>query len=193
VPNAGKPSSAEAGKSWPAIARRIRVPLGFAFAAFYLAVARPTRNSLLWGSSLIIAGLVIRALASANVEKNERLTTTGPYAYTRNPLYLGSLVLAGGFAVAALSVWIVLGMVAIFSAVYIPVILSEESYLRQKFPEFAGYAKHVPRLLPRLTHFRNQPSGFSWSLYWKHREYNATVGAVIMFAALIGKHCWISS
>ena len=95
--------------TWNRIARRIRVPLGFFFAALYLWLARPAFWSILCGSGVAILGLGIRALASGYVRKNEDLTTTGPYAYTRNPLYLGSIVIAGGFALAARS-WLVLAV-----------------------------------------------------------------------------------
>ena len=87
-----------ASVTWGKIARRIRVPLGFAFTAVYLRLATPTAASILVGAFLIIPGLVLRALASGHVQKNEQLATTGPYAYTRNPLYLGSLILEIGRA-----------------------------------------------------------------------------------------------
>ncbi len=93
--------------SWSAIARRIRVPLGFVFAILYFWLAKPTADSILIGAALVIPGLVIRALASGHLQKNEQLATGGPYAYTRNPLYLGSLILPIGFALAARSWWIV--------------------------------------------------------------------------------------
>ena len=96
--------------SWSAIARRIRVPLGFVFAMLYFWLAKPTVKSILIGAALMIPGLVIRALASGQLQKNEQLATAGPYAYTRNPLYLGSLILAIGFALASRSWWIVAGI-----------------------------------------------------------------------------------
>jgi protein-S-isoprenylcysteine O-methyltransferase Ste14 len=142
---------------------------------------------MLLGSALIIPGLAIRALASGHVQKNEQLTTTGPYAYTRNPLYLGSLILAVGFAIAARNWWIGAALVLIFLAIYLPVIRGEESFLGEHFPEFAEYSRQVPRLLPRLTSFESGHGAFSWDLYWKHREYNATLGAVAMLAVLTAK------
>ena len=177
---------------WSAIARRIRVPLGFAFAVLYLWLARPTAPSILWGSALVILGLVVRALASGHVQKNEQLTTSGPYAHTRNPLYLGSLILAIGFAIAAHSWWIGAAVILMFVAIYLPVIRAEESFLRERFPAFKEYAHRVPRLFPRLSSFGNSPGLFSWDLYWKHREYNATVGSVAMMAALAAKLFWFS-
>lgn len=177
--------------SWSVIARRVRVPLGFASAALYLWLASPSWRSILLGSIVVLPGLILRALASGYVEKNEQLTTTGPYAYTRNPLYLGSLVLAAGFAVAARSGWIVLGMAVLFVAVYLPVIRAEEAFLRERFPEFADYARRVPRLLPRWTG-AGSSGKFAWDLYWKHREYNATLGAIALIGLLVAKFLWMS-
>src|SRR5450755_572676 len=173
--------------SWPAIARRIRVPLGFAFAVLYLWLAKPTVKSLLIGVALVIPGLAIRALASGQLQKNEQLATGGPYAYTRNPLYLGSLILAIGFALAALSWWIVAGIVLLFFAIYLPVIRGEEVFLREHFPQFEDYARQVPRLLPRISSSNKECGAFSWDLYWKHREYNAAMGAAAMLAVLVAK------
>src|SRR5437667_7299428 len=119
--------------SWSSIARRIRVPLGFVFAVLYLWLAKPTVESLLIGAGLVIPGLVIRGLASGHLQKNEQLATGGPYSHTRNPLYLGSLILAVGFAVAARSWWLALGLALIFIGVYLPVIRAEEAFLRDRF------------------------------------------------------------
>jgi protein-S-isoprenylcysteine O-methyltransferase Ste14 len=165
--------------------------MGFAFTALYLWLAIPTASSMLIGSVLIIPGLAIRALASGHVQKNEQLTTTGPYAYTRNPLYLGSLVLAVGFALSARNWWIGAGLVLMFLAIYVPVIHGEEVFLREHFPEFSDYARQVPRLLPRLSSFTGVHGTFSWDLYWKHREYNATLGSMAVMAALTAKLLWI--
>jgi protein-S-isoprenylcysteine O-methyltransferase Ste14 len=176
--------------NWPRLARRIRVPLGFAFAVFYFWLARPTWRSIALGALVIVPGLLLRALASGHVRKNEALATSGPYAYTRNPLYLGSLLIGVGFAVAARSWWVGIALVVMFFAIYFPVILDEEAFLRQKFPEFDEYAGRVPRMFPRLSARRGvdgEPPGFVWDLYLKHREYNALLGALAMLAALIVK------
>jgi len=132
-------------------------------------------------------GLALRALASGHVQKNEQLTMTGPYAYTRNPLYLGSLILAIGFVIAARSLWIALVLVILLLAVYLPVIRAEEKYLAQRFPEFGSYATRVPRLLPRMNLSGDSGGKFSWALYWKHREYNATLGSVAIMVVLVVK------
>jgi len=178
--------------SWSAITRRIRVPLGFAFAVLYLWLAKPTFTSILWGSVVVIPGLIIRALASGHLRKNEQVTTSGPYAYTRNPLYLGSLLLAVGFAVAGRSWWIVAALILIFLLIYVPVIRAEEAFLRGQFPEYEEYARRVPWLLPRFSSASSKWSEFSWELYWKHREYNAILGSVAMMAALVLKLSWTS-
>jgi len=142
------------------------------------------------GSLLALLGVVIRGLASGNIKKNEVLTITGPYAYTRNPLYFGSLTLALGFVVASRSWWVTLIVVVVFVAIYVPVIRSEEEYLRARFPEFAEYKRNVPRLFPRLRPYVSSANSFSWHLYWKHREYNAALGAAAMVAGLVIKAHW---
>lgn len=173
--------------SWGRIARRIRVPLGFVFAAVYIWLARPTALSIAIGSIIACGGLFIRALASGHVKKNEMLTVTGPYAYTRNPLYLGSIVLACGFIVAARSWWIALIAVAMLVAIYFPVISSEEAFLRAQFTDYDEYSSRVPRLLPRWRAYQHTSGSFSRQLYWKHREYNAAVGTALMIGVLIAK------
>lgn len=173
--------------SWSQIARRIRVPLGFVLAAAYLWRAQPTWRSLLEGAVFTVLGLGLRAVASGHLRKNTEVTTSGPYAYVRNPLYLGSLLVAVGFAVAARDWWLAAGMLVFFLAVYLPVILAEEAWLRSNFPQFEEYARRVPRLWPRFDAARAVPGSFSRELYLQHREYNALLGAVAMLAALVVK------
>ena len=172
------------------IARRIRVPLGFVFAVLYFWLARPTWRFLALGAIVILPGLLIRALASGHVRKNEALATSGPYAYTRNPLYLGSLLMGIGFAVAARSWWVGVALVVMFFAIYLPVIRDEEAFLRQRFPEFEAYAQRVPRMFPRITPGSSPDEtagGFSMDLYLKHREYNALLGSALLTLALVVK------
>jgi hypothetical protein len=178
---------------WQRVASRIRVPLGFLTAAVYLFELwrRPT------APALVLPGLWLRAYAAGYVKKNRELTVTGPYAYTRNPLYLGSMLMAAGFALA-LESWPVAVLLAIgFSVIYIPVIAAEERFLRATFPAYAAYSGTVPRLIPRLTPGRlpapqsPQPvtsdprPGFSFGLYLRHREYNAGVGAALLYLSLL--------
>lgn len=175
---------------WSRVARRIRVPLGFAFALLYFWLAQPTWRSIAAGAVLIVPGLLIRALASGHVRKNEALATSGPYAHTRNPLYLGSLLIGIGFALAARSWWIGGVLFLMFFAIYVPVIRGEERFLREKFSEFDEYARRVPRMLPRITPAQSasdDPGGFSMDLYLMHREWNALLGAVGIVAVLVLK------
>ena len=166
------------------------MPLGFAFAVLYFWLARPTWWSIATGTAVALIGVLIRALASGHVRKNEELTTTGPYGYTRNPLYLGSIVIAIGFAVAARNVWIGVVLVVLFLAIYMPVIRSEEEFLRGKFSNFDEYVAKVPRLLPRLTSASPESGSFSKALYMQHREYNALLGTLAMVCALVAKLVW---
>jgi protein-S-isoprenylcysteine O-methyltransferase Ste14 len=173
--------------TWSRIARRIRIPLGFTFAIFYIWIAHPTPTSLVVGTLVLLPGLLLRGLASGHVQKDKQLTTSGPYAYTRNPLYLGSLMMAAGFAVAARSWWIVAIMLVMFGVIYVPVIAGEERYLRQTFPDYDDYVRHVPRLLPRLTRHGSQQSAYDSARYWKHREYQASIGCAVVLAVLVAK------
>ncbi len=171
---------------WQRIARRIRVPLGFVFAVVFLSLARPTAVSLACSLPVVVTGVWLRGYAAGYVKKNEELTRTGPYAYMRNPLYLGSMLIAFGFAGAARSVVIVLVLAVLFAVIYWPTIRSEEAFLRSEFPEFEEYARAVPRLLPRLTAAPTTASAgvFSRGRYLHHREYNAAMGATAIYAAL---------
>ena len=169
---------------WGRIAKRIRVPLGFLFAAFFLIFARPRLWSLVAGSAVALTGVWIRAISSGHVKKNEELATNGPYAYTRNPLYFGSIVIAAGFALAALRWEIAAALVILFAAIYVPVIRGEEQFLGQRFANYSEYCARVPRLLPRLRAGDEGRSRFSPELYRKHREYNALLGTPAVIAAL---------
>ena len=182
---------------WQKVARRVRVPLGFVVAAVFLVFARPSWHTLAWSLLLVLPGLWLRAYAAGYVKKNAELTRTGPYAYTRNPLYLGSMGIAAGFAVAAGRWWMVVLLVLMFVAIYWPTILSEETFLRATFAGFDDYARQVPRLGWRLTqpHFPDvQPhsGGFDPGRYRHHREYNALIGAAALYAVLAIR-MWVGS
>jgi protein-S-isoprenylcysteine O-methyltransferase Ste14 len=180
---------------WQMLARRIRVPLGFLAGALYLFELlrhAPYPAAVALSLALVLPGVWLRAYASGYVKKNRELTVTGPYAHTRNPLYLGSMLIAAGFAVALLSWPVALVLAAIFALIYVPVIASEERFLRAAFSGFDDYCQQVPRLIPRLTPARpsnvnNTPAAagsFSLMLYLQHREYNAGVGVVLLYLSL---------
>ena len=164
---------------------RLRVPSGFLLVAAFAFFARPSLPSLAWGVPVSLLGLALRAWAAGHLAKNRELATGGPYAYTRNPLYLGSLILAIGFAWISQSAWILAGVVLMFFAVYLPVISGEEKFLRERFPEFERYSKAVPRMFPRFPPYKKGESKFSWALYAKHREYNALLGSAAVLGVMV--------
>jgi protein-S-isoprenylcysteine O-methyltransferase Ste14 len=178
---------------WQRVARRIRVPLGFLTAALYLFELwrrAPLPAAVAFSLALVLPGLWLRAYASGYVKKNLELAVTGPYAYTRNPLYLGSMLIAAGFAGALLSWPLALVLAGGFAVIYVPVIASEERFLRATFPAFDAYCRRVPRLIPRLSteaspKDQSAHGAFSFALYCKHREYNAAIGAALLYLSLL--------
>lgn len=185
-------------------AQRIRVTTGFVLAPLLLIVAEPTPASLMFGAVFAIAGLGIRAWASGYLKKNQELTTSGPYAYTRNPLYLGTFILGTGAAICSGAVWFVALFVALYLLIYVPVMSAEAETLHKLFPsQYEHYSRNVPLFMPRLTPYKTvsvQPnetaSGevaqvrdrrFDASLYLRHREYRAAFGFFIVFALLSAK------
>ena len=186
---------------WQALARRVRVPLGFLVAALYLFELWrrvPQTSAVLLSMALVVPGVWLRGYAAGYVKKNQELTITGPYAHVRNPLYLGSILIAAGFAVALQSWGVGVALAVMFAAIYVPVIASEERFLRSTFAGFDQYCRVVPRLLPRLTPGRvpgsNQEGGaFQLSLYLRHREYNAAIGAALLYVSLLVLRPWLSA
>ena len=176
-------------KSYADFVARLRVPSGFLLAAAFAWFAQPSVWSLAYGLPISIAGLALRAWAAGHLAKNQQLATSGPYAYTRNPLYLGTLIVAAGLAVAGRSAFLALLFAVVFLLVYLPVILLEEQHLRQLFPEYADYARRVPSLLPWRTGWPGS-NRFSPQLYWKNQEYQAAFG-FLAGAALLAWKCMI--
>ncbi len=154
---------------------RLRVPCGFVLVAAFAWFSHPGARSLVYGLPLSLAGLVVRAWAAGNLAKNQALATSGPYAYTRNPLYLGTLLVAAGLAIAARSAGLGALFAVVFLGIYLPVIELEQQHLHSIFPEYAAYAARVPMLVPRLT-AAGERRAFEWALYIKNREYEAAAG-----------------
>jgi len=170
--------------------QRLRVPLSFACAAFFLLFARPRPGALLAGAVISILGLVLRAWASGHIRKNSQLATSGPYAHTRNPLYLGNFLLGLGFTIG--SGWWPLGILfaVLFLGIYLPVMRVESETLAQLFGEsYQRYARGVPIFLPRVTPYRSGESQteFDRSLYMRYREYRAALGLVVAWGLLVFK------
>ena len=173
-------------KPYADVVARLRVPGGFLLVAAFLWLSDPTALSLFYGLPVSLLGLWLRGWAAGHLAKNERLTTSGPYTWVRNPLYLGTLLAAAGLVLASRRISLAVLFAAVFLLVYLPVIELEEQYLRQLFVAFDDYAERVPMLLPRV---RRRPDGtrFQWRLYLHNREYQALAGFLAGAAVLIWK------
>ena len=159
---------------------RLRVSSGFLLVLVFAWFSRPTPASLLWSMPIALAGLAIRAWAAGCLAKNQQLATGGPYAYSRNPLYIGTLLVAAGLSLAARSAGLALLFGAVFLLVYLPVIQLEEQHLRKLFPEYAGYAARVPMLWPKFRAVPGMgPTPFRMALYLKNQEYQAAAGFAV--------------
>jgi protein-S-isoprenylcysteine O-methyltransferase Ste14 len=164
---------------------RLRVPLGWTLGVLVLYLARPTPRSLALGLPLVALGEAIRLWASGHIEKTRVLATGGPYAHTRNPLYVGSVLLAFGLALAAASVWVAGAVIGYFASFYPSVMREEAEFLRRKFPdEYRAWSAAVPVFLPRLTPGGSRTSRFSWPRVRANREWRTAV-ALPMVAGLL--------
>lgn len=171
--------------------QRWRVPLGFLCAALFLFFAKPTPKALLIGASVSILGLALRAWASGHIRKNSQLATSGPYAFTRNPLYLGSFLLGLGFTIASGRVLLGLLFAALFLGIYLPVMRVEASTMIELFgSQYDTYSRSVPLFFPRITPFRESgavANRFDGTLYLRYREYRAALGLVFAWGLLLIK------
>ncbi len=175
-------------KSRKTILQRYRVPLGFVFAGLFILVAKPTLVLIAAGSVVSVVGLFIRGWASGHIEKNKELAISGPYAFTRNPLYFGSLLLGIGIMIGSGSWWIGLLFVALFLGIYLPVMSVESDELTAIFGEtYSEYAKSVPLFLPGFRRYTKSDKKFEMSLYLRYREYRAAMGFVAIVLVLIAK------
>lgn len=186
------------------IAQRIRVPAGFVLAPLLFISARPSSSSLAAGAFVAVIGLAIRAWASGHLKKNQELAISGPYAHTRNPLYLGTFLLGMGVATGSGALWFVGVFAAVYLSIYVPVMLAERDTMRDLFSdEYEEYGKHVPLFVPRFTPYSGHSANsyaaqlkrpmwragrqFEPSLYMRHREYRAALGFVVIYALLATK------
>jgi protein-S-isoprenylcysteine O-methyltransferase Ste14 len=176
--------------------QRWRVPLGFLCAAVFILLARPQPWTLAAGGAVAVVGLLLRAWASGHIRKNDRLAVSGPYAHTRNPLYLGSFILGLGFVVAAGGAWWLLALLAaifaaLFLGIYLPVMRVEAATLAGLFgADYERYAAAVPLFFPRLSPYRTVEGDgvrFDASLYLRYREYRAALGLLVAWGVLAAK------
>lgn len=173
-------------KPYADLVARLRVTCGFIMVAAFAWFSKPDGKSLAFGLPVSVLGLLLRAWATGHVEKDFRLAESGPYAYLRNPLYIGTLLVAAGFAIASRQWLLAVLFGALFLLIYLPAIELEEQHLRQLFPSFAAYADRVPALWPTLSPLR-RPEHFRWHLYVRNREYQALIGFALGVALLVAK------
>lgn len=160
----------------------------------FLILAEPTLRLMLIGGALAVVGGVIRGWAACTIRKNRILTTTGPYAYTRNPLYLGSFLVGLGVVVGSGSFWLLALFLVFFTVVYTRTMRAEERHLEELFGEdFRNYAASVPLFIPRLRRYRcgaEQRALFEFRRYFGVREWELALGLTLAFLALWGKLEW---
>jgi protein-S-isoprenylcysteine O-methyltransferase Ste14 len=165
---------------------KLRVPGGFLMVAAFVWLAAPTGTSLATGLPLSVLGLALRGWAAGHLEKNLALAESGPYAYVRNPLYIGTLAVAAGLVIASRRWELGVLFAAVFLLIYLPVVELEEQHLRALFPAYAEYARRVPRLLARPGEV-SVAKHFRWSVYRRNREYQALAGFLAGVAVLVFK------
>lgn len=171
---------------------RLRVPAGWLAGLLLLALARPSPATLLLGAGLAAAGEAVRIWASGHIEKTRRLATGGPYAHTRNPLYVGSALLGLGLAAATASPWVLAAVAAYFAAFYPPVIREESAFLREKFgAEYAAWAEEVPAFLPRPSPGGPRSSRFDWARVRANREWRTALALPLLVAVLYARGRWL--
>jgi protein-S-isoprenylcysteine O-methyltransferase Ste14 len=167
---------------------RLRVPSGFLIVAVFAWFSHPTALSMALGLPVSLLGLALRAWAAGCLAKNRQLATGGPYAHIRNPLYIGTLLVAAGLVVASRSVGLGILFAAVFGLVYLPVIQLEEQHLRRLFPEYAEYAERVPALWPHWrVAARKNANPFRMDLYLKNQEFQAGAGLAAGMLLLLWK------
>lgn len=169
---------------------RLRVPAGFVMVATFAWFSHPDAVSLAAGLPLSACGLALRAWAAGHLAKNQRLATSGPYSFTRNPLYLGTLITALGLAAAGRSFGLAVLFTVLFALVYLPAIELEEQHLLAILPGYAAFAARVPLLVPRWPQSFG-PDRFSAALYRKNREYQALLGWAVGVAWLVVRAIWL--
>jgi protein-S-isoprenylcysteine O-methyltransferase Ste14 len=171
--------------------QRWRVPLGFACGITFVILSRPTPVALLLGACVSLPGLGLRAWAAGHIRKNAELAVSGPYAYTRNPLYLGSFLLGLGFTIASGRWFLALLFALLFLGIYFPVMRVEASTLAELFGDrYEDYRGSVPLFFPRFTAYGGpqQTAGrFDTSLYLRYREYRAALGLMVGWGLLVIK------
>lgn len=173
-------------KAYADAVARLRVPSGFLLVGTFAWLSDPTAVSLAVGVPVSVAGLLLRGWAAGHLRKNQSLATSGPYAWIRNPLYVGTLIVAAGLVIASRRWELATIFGAVFAFVYFPVIELEEQHLRSLFPEYAEYCRRVPMLVPAGRRMAAR-AGFDFRQYLRNEEYNAGLGFLAGLALLLWK------
>jgi len=179
--------------SFAAAVARLRVPLHFLLAAVLFWLARPAPRLLAAGAALVVLGLLVRGWAAGHLRRESPLTVSGPYAYVRHPLYLGTALILAGFALAGAEPILALIVISYLLIVFVPVMHREEQERRASAGElYSTYAAQVPALWPRLgrAQLEGSTQPFAWQQYWRNREWRAGVGCVVLLLVLYAKMVW---
>jgi protein-S-isoprenylcysteine O-methyltransferase Ste14 len=166
--------------------KRFRVRAGSVVVVAVLLLAHPTWKSMALGVAVSALGLIIRTWASGHLRKEKKLALSGPYRYSRNPLYLGNFFLGVGIVIGSRSWW-VFGLFAGYFIFFYPLIIrNEREKMKTLFPDqYEEYRRRVPPFFPSFLR-RHQPSQekFSWALYRQNREFRALLGTAIFWLIL---------
>ncbi len=174
--------------------RRARIPTGFVLGLVFILTAHPSLKSLAWGSALALVGIAVRIWAIGHLVKDAELTTAGPYAFIRHPLYLGNLFIGIGLALASDRWFLTMIFLLYFVVIYPPTMKAEEAHLQELFrDQFGTYRNQVPQFVPGWRRYSgvNSPV-FHWKRYWVHREYRVALGFLAVLLILSGR-MWINA
>jgi protein-S-isoprenylcysteine O-methyltransferase Ste14 len=170
------------------ILNRLRVRVGLFLAVAVVLLARSTWTSILLGVLISFFGLAIRAWASGHLRKEKTLAISGPYRYSRNPLYVGNFLLGIGIVVGARSWWLLGIFIIYYGIFYPPIIRRERDRMRELFPQqYEEYGKRVPLFFPSIRKQLPAKGKFSRSLYMQNKEYRALQGTVLIWLILAAK------
>jgi protein-S-isoprenylcysteine O-methyltransferase Ste14 len=172
--------------SWKKFAQKTRVPAGTVLGIVFLLCMHPSVRSLWIGGTTAVTGALLRLWAAGHIEKGKVLTQGGPYAFTRNPLYLGSFFMALGIIIAGQGYWLLLPFGVFFGVFYYPVMRAEEQELLNGYGErFLEYSRRVPMFVPRICEAGPNSSTFLWSRVVRNREHRTMAGFILAVALLV--------
>ena len=158
---------------------RLRVPIGFLSGIMVLWLARPTWNTLTIGALVAAAGEAVRIWAAGHLEKGREVTVSGPYALTRHPLYVGSIIIGIGLAIACASIVVSVLVLTYLAITLTAAIRTEEAHLTEKFG--AAYPDY------RAGRTSIASRDFSLTRAMRNREYRAMIGLLLAMALLAVK------